>query len=370
MSKKIVITGADGFLGWHTRCFFYTYAPEWEVVPLSQENFTNTESRAAALKGAAVIIHLAGMNRGGDNEVYETNVRLMRELLETCGAVQAKPQIIFSSSVHINRDTAYGKAKKEAGRLLTAWAAENKTAACILVLPNIFGEEGRPNYNSAVATFCHELVNNQPSAVNAGAPITLIHAPEVAGHILAAIKNHTSGELLISGRETTVGAVYDKLKEMSDLYKNGLVPACADNFELALFNTLRSAFFCNGFYPQILSPKSDERGSLFEVVKEKTGGQLFFSNTHPGITRGHHYHTRKIERFCVAAGTAEIRVQKLFSDQVNKFTVSGDAPVFIDMPTFYSHAITNIGTNNCLTLFWCNEVYNSKDPDTFLYKIL
>ena len=352
---KLVITGADGFLGWHLRCYFFSHA-EIDVVSLGRDDFADISKREAAVASADAIVHLAGMNRGDDQELYETNKRLMEELLAACETTQAKPHIIFSSSTHVARDTAYGKSKREAGERLLAWAAAQGTPACVLILPNIFGEDAQPQYNSAVATFCYDLATGKESVVNVAAAVTLIHAQDVARLIHEAISARAAGEQRVAGTDTTIGTVHAKLKDFFEQYSHDLFPLLATPFDLALFNTLRSALYAHGFYPRPLAARSDDRGQLFEAVKQRGGGQMFFSHTKLGFTRGNHYHGRKIERFCVIAGTGEIAIRKLFSDTVDRFVVSGDAPVFIDMPTFYSHTVTNTGTEDLITLFWCNEI--------------
>jgi UDP-2-acetamido-2,6-beta-L-arabino-hexul-4-ose reductase len=151
---------------------------------------------------------------------------------------------------------------------------------------------------------------------------------------------------------------------MRDRYQTMVMPPLDSALDVRLFNTLRSYLF-PAHYPVALTLHSDARGSLFEVVKSNSGGQVFMSTTHPGITRGNHFHTRKVERFLVASGEADIRLRKLFSDEVISFKVRGDAPSYVDIPTFYTHHITNTGQSELVTLFWTNEIFNPVDPDTF-----
>jgi UDP-2-acetamido-2,6-beta-L-arabino-hexul-4-ose reductase len=151
---------------------------------------------------------------------------------------------------------------------------------------------------------------------------------------------------------------------MRDRYQAMVMPPLESALDVRLFNTLRSYLF-PAHYPVALTLHIDARGSLFEVVKSNSGGQVFMSTTHPGITRGNHFHTRKVERFLVASGEADIRLRKLFSDEVICFKVRGDAPSYVDIPTFYTHHITNTGQSELVTLFWANEIFDSVDPDTF-----
>jgi len=151
-------------------------------------------------------------------------------------------------------------------------------------------------------------------------------------------------------------------------YDKRIVPTFASNFEKNLYNTFIS-YAERADYEQALTLRTDERGSLFEVVKEEKGSQIFFSTTKPGIVRGNHYHTRKQEKFCVVKGEAIIRIRRIGTDKVIEYKVSGDKPVVVEMPIFYTHNIENVGTDELCTLFWTNELYNPNDSDTFFEKV-
>ena len=259
--------------------------------------------------------------------------------------------MVFSSSTHIYKDTLYGRSKRECSELLSKWAARSGARFANMILPHVFGEGQRPFYNSTVATFCHQLAVSEEPKVLQDAMLELVHAQQVAGKIHAIVKEGTVGDVAVSGEKMTVSDLLARLKAVSALYKDAIIPDLREGVGARLFNTYRSYLFPAGC-PITPPVHSDPRGSLYEAVKSVNGGQAFFSTTRPGITRGNHYHLRKFERFCVIQGEAVIRLRKLFSKQVHEFRVSGDRPQFVDMPTLHTHDITNTGSGDLITAFW------------------
>jgi UDP-2-acetamido-2,6-beta-L-arabino-hexul-4-ose reductase len=168
----------------------------------------------------------------------------------------------------------------------------------------------------------------------------------------------------VPGRALKVSELLARLNGIAGLYNCQIVPDLRDLLDLRLFNTFRSYLFPN-YYPVTLAVHEDNRGALFEAVKSRNAGQMFFSTTKHGVTRGNHYHTRKFERFLVTSGEAVIRLRKLFSGEIVDFRVSGSRPQYIDMPTFYTHNITNIGSTDLVTVFWAHEIFDKDDPDTY-----
>lgn len=367
--KKIGITGSGGFLGWHLRAYLFPFSKEIQVIECSQECFNSEAKLKKFVSECDVIVHLASLIRGEDDEVYKKNVALAETLVQACEDTKSTPHIIFSSSTHIDRDTAYGKAKRDSGRMLLDWGKKVGSKVSNVIFPNIFGEYAKPNYNSAVATFCYELANNKKSEVSGDGKVSLIHAQKVSGTIYELIKKPKVGDIRVEGKDIGIRELYQTLLDFKTSYFNDIVPVIHNEFHVELFNTFRSYLIDTSFYPRKLTLHSDERGSLFEMIKEQTGGQTFLSSTKPGKTRGNHYHTRKLERFCVVKGKADISLRKLLTDEVKTFTVSGDTPAYIDMPTFYTHNITNTGDGDLITAFWANEIYNKEDPDTYFTEV-
>lgn len=366
---RIGITGASGFLGWHLRVWLRTHRPDVEVRTAGREEFGDPGSLVLFCRGLDAVIHCAGMNRGADHEVQSGNIELAEKLVAACriAAQQsgAFPGLVFANSTHVERDSAYAMGKRSAASLLEAEAARQGTVFSNVILPNLFGEYGRPFYNSVVSTFCHQLTRGKKPEVHRDSATELLHAQRAAMELVEAAELGRSGQHRPVGVKLAVGTLLKKLTEMHQSYNDlGIVPSCEDVFDKELFNTLRSYNFPDQVGTS-LRLSCDERGNLFETMKSSGGGQVFLSTTHPGITRGNHYHTRKFERFVVCSGNAEISLRRLFDDKVITLSVSGEEPCAVDMPTFATHSIRNIGSTPLITMFWADEIFDPKNPDTY-----
>ena len=313
---KVGITGANGLIGWHLRTWLFTHRPDIEVRLATRETFNDQGKLQHFVSDLDFIVHCAGANRGEDPIVEATNIELANQLSNACEAMAQKgkryPQIVFTNSTHVDRDTAYGRGKREAAHLLKNSAEMFGSGFANLILPHVFGEFGRPFYNSVVSTFCHQLAIGEKPEILVDGDLELIHAQVVAERCVDAIEKLDNGVRRIDGNHLKVSVLYNKLEYFSRSYFDQIIPDLIDSFDIELFNTFRSYLFPK-YYPRTLTLHSDNRGSLFELIKSQRGGQAFLSTTIPGITRGNHYHTRKVERFLVVAGDAEIRLRKLFS---------------------------------------------------------
>ena len=355
------VTGADGLLGTHVRAYLHGI-PEMHVRVAGRQTF-GSGALTTFVEGCDVIIHLAGMNRGDDLVVAETNVALARQLVTALNKTGSQAHILFSSSTHIERDTPYGASKREVASLLEAWATGSKGKFTNVILPGVFGEGGKPFYNSVVSTFCYQLATGETPTPHNDALTEQIHAQEVARRMEAIIREGVVGDVRVQGHSLTVYALLNTLTGMQELYGQHIIPDLREDLRRDLFNTFRSYLYPQ-HYPVRLTLHTDPRGSLFEAVKSLNGGQSFMSTTHPGITRGNHYHTRKVERFLVTGGEAEIRLRHLFGQEVQTFRVSGDQPSYVDIPTIHTHNITNVGAATLSTLFWTHELFDPANPDT------
>ena len=329
-----------------------------------RELFSNPDALAAFVRDNRAIVHLAGMNRGDEAEIERVNIALTRQLIEACEQEHVQPHILFVNSTHYSRDTAYGRSKRRSAEMFAAWASGCGAKFTDLVCPGIFGEGGRPFYNSVVSTFCHQLANNEKPVIHQDSEVELVHAQHVAARILSCIMGVEAGEIRITGEVIRVSALRDRLNGIAEQYRAHVLPSLIAPLDLALFNTYRSYLFPK-HYPASIVRRADVRGSLFEVVKTVHGGQCFFSTTLPGVTRGNHYHTAKVERFLVAQGEAIIIWRRLFTSEIIVFRVSGETPAYIDMPTFHTHSITNVGRGELLSIFWAHEIFDPERPDTF-----
>lgn len=368
---NVGITGQSGFIGYHLTQYLRLHGDEIEVVPFDSAYFQDPDQLKLFVQKCDTIVHLAAMNRGPDDEVYATNVGLVEQLIKAIEQAGHTPHVIFSSSIQEELDNAYGRSKREGGCLLAVWAERNNARFTSLIIPNVFGPFGRPFYNSVVATFCHQLTHEQETRIDVDASLSLIPVQDLAREILQVIQGayDTPVVHLDFIVERRVSKILNRLCEFKELYfDRHIIPDLHGPFDTALFNTFRSFIEPDHFpvYPEV---HTDGRGYLAEVLKELSGGEVFFSLTKPGITRGNHFHMRKVERFFVIQGEAVIRLRKVGTDQIIEYHVQGSRPSFVDMPVNYTHNITNTGTTDVLTLFWTNEFFNPEDPDTFYEEV-
>lgn len=357
---KILLTGGDGFLGWHTRVRLRALTNH-DVVVADRRSWSDLPHLA---RGADAVIHIAGVNRGSAVDVEQGNLSLARDVGDAIRASAGQPTVVFANSIQSGNDTPYGTGKAAASDHLSAVAEESGCAYVDVVLPNLFGEHGRPRYNSFVATFVDAVTRNQTPVI-ADRPVDLLHAQGAASSLLMGVEAVRSGRLTPTGTSTSVAQIFATLRSMHALYLTGDLPPLLNDFDVALFNTLRAARFPAG-YPIPLTPRADHRGSLVEVVRAHGGqGQTFVSTTRPGVTRGEHFHLAKIERFVVLSGRGRISLRKMFTEEIISFDVSGEEPCILDMPTMWAHNITNTADSELTTLFWTHEVFNPEATDTY-----
>ena len=316
-----------------------------------------------AIDGSSRAIHLAGVNRASDVEVSAGNIEFAEQLASALRtAATPPPVVVYANSTQSTNGSVYGEAKARAAEILARAASDVGADFVDVHLPNLFGEHGRPFYNAVTATFSHLIATGaQSPTVENDKALTLLHAQN-AVDLLTGITSVDVIPNLV--HDETVSGILRRLSGYAELYNGGEIPNIEDDFDRDLFNTYRSYTF-PAQSPVKLTRHADDRGSFFEIVRSHGGsGQSSFSTTHPGITRGDHYHRRKIERFTVLQGRARISLRKLFTDEVISFEMTGEEPGAIDMPTMWAHNITNIGDESLYTSFWTNDIFNPKDPDT------
>ncbi len=360
---RIGVTGGHGLIGWHVRCRLFV-EPDIEIIAAGREDFSVPARLDAFVSRCDAIIHLAGMNRGEETAIEQVNPALALALVEALERTGAAPHVVYSSSTHVDRDTVYGRSKRRAGELLGEWSDRAGGLFSNMLLPHVFGEHGRPFYNSAVSTFCYQLATGACPSIDVDIDLNLLHAQQVADLVLDVIRHRRSGTSRPDGHIIKVSEMLDRVNTLAADYLSGIIPDLSNPLDLRLFNTFRSYLF-PGHYPMPLKLNTDSRGSLFEAVKTHHGGQAFLSTTHPGITRGDHFHFSKVERFLVVQGEATIRLRRMFDDRVVEFPVSGSDPVVVDMPTLHTHNITNTGKGELLTMFWSHEIFDPDRPDTY-----
>ena len=370
---KVGITGQAGFLGTHLYNTLGLFPEEFERVDFQKEFFEEDELLNGFVSQCDVIVHLAAMNRHNDSQViYDTNLGLVKKLISALSATTSKPHVLFSSSTQEERDNLYGKSKKEGRELMVGWA--NKTGGKFtgMIIPNVFGPFGQPNYNSVVATFCHKLSHNETPKIEVDGDVKLIYVNELIAEILKEIRSGIGKDevLVTHTSESKVSVLLSLLENYKNQYQDkGEIPSINNTFELNLFNTFRCYMDIVTHFPVKFIQHIDPRGSFVEVIRLGVGGQVSFSTTVPGITRGNHYHTRKIERFAVIKGKALIQLRRIGTDEVLDFYLDGAEPAYVDMPIWYTHNIKNIGDEVLYTNFWINEFYDPNDSDTYFENV-
>lgn len=370
---KVGITGQNGFVGKHLYNTLGLEPELFELVDFNKEYFTEEKALDAFVFKCDVIVHLAAMNRHENEQlIYDTNVGLVNYLVEALKRTNSQAHVFISSSTQEERGNLYGMSKKEGREALQKWAEKFGGKVTGLLIPNVYGSFGRPYYNSFIATFCHQLTHGEtPSIANDG-QVNLIYVQELVDEIIGLIKRaEPKPYYIVEARDCAkVSKVLELLENFKGLYLDkGEIPILNSKFELNLFNTFRSYMDHSSIYPRKFKLHTDPRGTFVEIIRMGIGGQSSYSTTVPGITRGNHYHTRKIERFAVIQGKALIQLRKMDTNEVLDFYLDGNEPSYVDMPIWYTHNIKNIGEEELITMFWINEPYNPSDPDTYFLEV-
>ncbi len=367
--KKVGVTGQNGFIGYHLINTLKLFPSNFEIIDFQRSYFNDKYSIDQFVKSCDVIVHLAALNRHNDPEaIYNTNTGLVEALRGSLIRTSSKTHLIISSSSQEERDNIYGKSKRDARLILSNWAKEFNGRLTGLIIPNVFGPFGQPYYNSVVATFCHQVSHGEEPKIEVDGLLKLIYVGDLVQEIIEAINsNDNTHELKINHRhEAKVSEILTLINYFHDCYfQKGEIPKLESKFEHQLFNTFRCYLDVKSYFPKKFIKHEDERGAFVEIARLGISGQTSFSTTQPGVTRGNHFHTRKIERFAVIKGKAKIELRRVGTDEVLSFDLDGEMPAYVDMPIWYTHNIKNIGSDELYTIFWIDEPYNPLDSDTY-----
>ncbi len=361
---KVAITGGFGFLGWHTACRLRALHRH-EPRRLGRDDLADPRRLSRELREVDAVLHIAGVNRAESDEAVEQgNVVLATTLAQALRETDKPMDVVFANSIQARSDTPYGRGKVEAARIMKETVGQLGGRFADLLLPNLFGEHGRPGYNSFVATFAHEVAAGRTPSVTGDREIELLHAQDAAAAMIDAMGSDTSK--VVPAEPIAISEVLRLMLEAHSLYATrGEVPDISTPMRRNLFNTYRSAAFPD-MWPISPQVHSDNRGELYETIRAHGGtGMAFMSTTHPGQKRGEHYHLQKVERFFVVKGDAEIELRRLLHDDVVTFRLSGDSPSFVDMPTLWVHNIRNVGDTELVTMFWADQILDIDNPDQF-----
>lgn len=368
---KVLVTGSAGFIGRNLveRLRGGEYPQVTEILEYTLE--TPEEMLEQYCSDCDFVFHLAGVNRPKDEAEFTTgNVDLTTRLLDAL-ARGSKAPVLITSSTQAALDNPYGRSKRAAEEAVFEYSREAGAPVFVYRLPGVFGKWSQPNYNSVVATFCHNIARGLPVTVNdPSAPITLVYIDDVVREFLAVMGGHV-GEMDDEGcysigitHQTTVGAIADLLRGFRSSRDTLAVPRVDDPFTKKLYSTYLSYLPTDAF-SYGLKMHVDARGSFTEIIRTVDRGQFSVNVTKPGITKGNHWHNTKNEKFIVVSGTGVIRFRKVGETEVLEYPVSGDRIEVVDIPPGCTHSITNVGSDDLIAFIWGNECFDPDNPDTY-----
>lgn len=370
--RTVLITGAAGFVG---RNLVAALKRRDDVRLILFDVNTEPGVLDAGLAEADIVYHLAGVNRPKDESEFVTgNTALTEQMLARLAELGHLPVFVLSSSTQAELDNSYGRSKKAAEDAVLKFNDKTGAPVCIYRFPGIFGKGSRPNYNTVVATFCHNIARGLDITVNdPNREMELAYIDDV----VAAFLQHLDGapdpaRQSYSVNRTfriTLGELADRIRRLHAIRKTLTVPDLDDDLMKCLHATFLSFFPEEGFgYPVKLN--TDNRGWLFELIKSEHFGQIFVSKTLPGITRGNHYHDTKVEKFCVIQGKGVIRFRRIDSDRILEYPVDNRVIKVVDIPPGYTHSIENTGEDEMICLFWANQIFAPERPDTYFDPVI
>lgn len=368
---KILITGAKGFIGKNL------------VAELKNRKYTDIFEYDRAMdlslleeycKEADFIFHLAGVNRPKvQSDFMEGNFGFTSTLLDTLKKHNNSCPVMISSSIQAELDNPYGKSKKAGEDLLFNYSKETGAKVLVYRFPNVFGKWCRPNYNSAVATFCHNIANDLPITVNDPSVVmNLVYIDDVVSELINALnreenKNGDFCEIPVV-HTITLGEIADLIYSFRNSREERSIPDMSNEFTKKLYSTYLS-YLPEDHFSYELKMNVDNRGSFTEFIKTPDRGQVSVNISKPGITKGNHWHHTKNEKFLVVSGRGVIRFRKIDSDEILEYFVSGDKLEVVDIPTGYTHNIENLGDTDMVTIMWANEPFNPEKPDTYFLEV-
>lgn len=365
---RVLVTGAKGFIG---RNLITELERREGVTVLPFDIDTPMEVLDKYCRDCDFVYNLAGVNRPEHVEEFmEGNFGFATTLVETLKKYGNKCPVVNSSSIQAALENPYGKSKKAGEDMMFTYGKETGAPVYIYRFPNVFGKWCRPNYNSAVATFCYNIAHGLPIQVNDRSTVMhLVYIDDVVEELLQALDYHphvnADGYCYVPvEHEITLGEIVNLLYSFRESRKNLMIPNMTENsIEKKLYSTYLSYLPQENFsYPLVMH--EDERGSFTEILKSVDRGQVSINISKPGITKGNHWHHTKNEKFVVVSGKGLIRFRKHGSDEIIEYHVSGQKLEVVDIPTGYTHAIVNEGDTDLVTLMWCNECFNPGKPDT------
>lgn len=369
--KKVLITGANGFMG-KNLCADLDRHEDIKILRFGSEN-THKELQKL-VQEADFIFHFAGVNRPANESEFDlVNRELTQVIVDELQKCKKQTPVFLSSSIQAELVNPYGKSKKAAEDAIFELEKSNGNPVYVYRLPNVFGKWCKPDYNSVVATFCNNIAKDKDISIdNPDTKLTLVYIDDILRECQRCLNSEIQGSTKILSIEQqftiTLKELADKIYDFKKSRETILLPNFESLFDRYLYATYTSYLETNNFGYD-LEMKHDDRGWLSEFVKSKQFGQIFISKTKPGITRGNHWHHTKIEKFLVLSGEADIKFRKLETNKVFSYKVTGDQLKVLDIPAGYTHSITNTGKVELITIFWSDEIFNSDAPDTYFLEV-
>ena len=364
--KTVLITGAEGFVGKNLQV---TLQDREDIRLLCFDVQNDPADLDSLLDQADFVFHLAGVNRPEHVDEFRTgNTTLTEQVCSYLAKTSKQPPLLISSSIQAAQDNPYGVSKREAENAVFAYGRQTGVPVYVYRLPNVFGKWCRPNYNSAVATFCHNIANDLPIQINdPDVMMNLVYIDDVVSSFIAALDGRVDVPddfcRVEPVHSVKLGDMVELISSFKDSREDRSIPDMSDPLTKKLYSTYLSYLATDGFsYP--LKMNVDDRGSFTEFIKTPDRGQVSVNISKPGITKGNHWHHTKNEKFLVVSGQGIIRFRKIRTDEIIEYKVSGEKLEVVDIPVGYTHDIANIGNTDLVTIMWCNEPFNPDIPDT------
>lgn len=368
---KILVTGSKGFVG--KNLVAELNSKDYEVLTFDRDD--NLESLDAHCEVADFVVHLAGVNRTtNEQEFFDGNEGLTKTITNLLQKHDNKATVLISSSIQANKDNHYGKSKLAGELALHDHSLVNNSDFYNYRFTNLFGKWSRPNYNSVIATWCHNISRGLPLEMNDPShEIEFTYIDDVVNEIVNAINGKPTldedGSCVVKpSYVVSLQEVYDLLHKFKDSRENLFVPNMTVGFETKLYSTYLS-FLPEDQFSYPLKMNVDNRGSFTEFIKTDDRGQVSINVSKPGITKGEHWHHSKNEKFLVVSGRGVINLRNIFDEKIISYEVSGDDLIVVDIPTGYTHNIVNVGDTDMVTVMWVNEPFNADNPDTYFLKV-
>ena len=367
---NVLVTGASGFIGKN----LVTRLNELGIKTVCFTRNNSIQDLPFLLKEIDFIVHLAGENRPTNEDDFEkVNAGLTSSICEAIRSLDKSIPIIFASSTQAELNNAYGNSKLNAEKILQNFEADSGSDVYIYRLPGVFGKWCRPNYNSVVATFCHNISHNLPLQINDPSfELTLVYVDDVVEEFVKLIttKEGNNKELSIKPEyKIRLGDLATQIERFRESRESLIIEKVGDGLTRKLYSTYVSYLSPEQFSYSIPA-HGDERGIFVEMLKTLNSGQFSFFTAHPGVTRGGHYHHTKTEKFLVIKGKAEFGFRNILTDEKYLLRTSEESPEVVETVPGWTHDITNIGNDDLIVMLWANEVFDQEKPDTFMSRIL